>query len=97
PEGVALQLPGRTVTLPRTGQAPEERYSDGNVTFSSGGIYARIEEPDGTYICRDKPSEVPWEEARARGIEVRAAGQESEWSLEIDEGHSIVFIGDAAT
>jgi len=36
----------------------------------------------------------PWDQARARGAEFRAIGQEPGWSLEIDQGRSIRYIGD---
>jgi heat shock protein HslJ/uncharacterized membrane protein len=36
----------------------------------------------------------PWEESRLLGYEFRAIGQEPGWTLEIDEGRSIRFIGD---
>lgn len=36
----------------------------------------------------------PWDQARARGAEFRAIGQEPGWSLEIDRGRSIRYTGD---
>lgn len=95
PQAVSLRLSNRNATLPRSVAASGERYSDGSATFWNAGSYARIEEPAGTYFCRNSPTEVGWEDARSRGIEVRAAGHEPEWSLEIDEGTGIEFVGDS--
>jgi uncharacterized membrane protein len=36
----------------------------------------------------------PWEEARRRGVEFRAIGQEPGWSLDIDQGGMIEYAGD---
>ena len=36
----------------------------------------------------------PWEDARGRGIEFRAIGQEPGWFLEIDEGRSMHLVYD---
>ncbi|HEX6053951.1 MAG TPA: hypothetical protein VFZ21_31990 [Gemmatimonadaceae bacterium] len=36
----------------------------------------------------------PWEEARRRGVEFRAIGQEPGWMLDIDEGGMIQYAGD---
>src|SRR4051812_4120837 len=72
PEAAELRLPNRVVTLPRIAGA-EERYSQGDVTFWNGRTYARIEESGSSDICRSNPTEVAWEDARLRGIEIRAA------------------------
>jgi heat shock protein HslJ len=36
----------------------------------------------------------PWEQARLRGVEFRAIGQEPGWNLEIDQGREIRYVGD---
>jgi putative lipoprotein len=76
------------------------RYSDGSVTLSGLEEYVRLEEPGAVYFCRSIPAEVPWQEARFRGIEFRAAGDEPPWSLEVDSGVVVEFatgLGDART
>lgn len=35
-----------------------------------------------------------WEEAKARGVDFRALGQEPGWSIEIDHEGEILFVGD---
>lgn len=36
----------------------------------------------------------PWDEARARGVEFRAVGQEPGWSLDLDQGRTFHYTGD---
>jgi uncharacterized lipoprotein YbaY/membrane-bound inhibitor of C-type lysozyme len=89
-----LTLPSGKATLTRGVGVSQEPYSDGRVTFWTAGNYARIDEPDGTHICRSVPTEEAWEDARSRGIDVRAAGEDPDWSVEIDEGNVMAFVGD---
>jgi len=95
PDAVDLRLPNRVLILPRSADPSEQRYSANGVTFWNAGNYASIEGPDGKYVCRNSPAEVAWEEARSRGIDVRAAGEDPEWSLEIDEGKGMEFVADS--
>jgi putative lipoprotein len=43
---------------------------------------------------RPQPASVPWEDARRRGVEFRAIGQEPGWMLEIDREKSIYLLAD---
>jgi putative lipoprotein len=45
-------------------------------------------------VPADRPAVDPWEDARGRGIEFRALGQEPGWFLEIDEGRSMHLVYD---
>lgn len=45
-------------------------------------------------VPADRPAADPWEDARGRGIEFRAIGQEPGWFLEIDEDHSMHLVYD---
>ena len=67
------------------------RYSNGTATLSGVEEYARFEESGSSYWCRSAPAEAPWQAARLRGIEFRAAGDDPEWSLEIDSGVAVAF------
>jgi uncharacterized lipoprotein YbaY/membrane-bound inhibitor of C-type lysozyme len=96
-QAVNVRLAGGNAMLPRSASASEERYSDGRITFWNAGDFAQIDEPGGTSICRSNSDEVAWEDARWRGIEIRAAGHEPEWSLEIDEQTGIDFVADSGT
>jgi putative lipoprotein len=44
--------------------------------------------------ARPEGSGVPWEDARSRGIDFRAVGQEPGWFAEIDDGKSIYVFAD---
>ncbi len=44
--------------------------------------------------ARPQPASVPWDEARRRGIDFRAIGQEPGWMIEIDNGKSIYVLAD---
>lgn len=43
---------------------------------------------------RPQPASMPWEEARRRGVDFRAIGQEPGWMLEIDHEKSIYLLAD---
>lgn len=59
------------------------------------GVKARLElgsERHGQ--CKLDRSRVPWEEARRRGVDFRAVGQEPGWHLEIEHGGPLLFVYD---
>jgi hypothetical protein len=95
PERVELITPSRKAVL-RTETIPSSpvRYTDGNTTVSVMGDYLRLDEPGGTYWCRSFPEEVPWQAAKLRGIEFRAAGSDPAWTLEIDSSAGVEFVTD---
>ena len=43
---------------------------------------------------RPQPAGVPWEDARRRGVDFRAIGQEPGWMLEIDHEKSLFLLAD---
>jgi putative lipoprotein len=79
---VALALPGRTITLPQAPAASGARYTDGATTFWNKGTEAMLDLDGLMHTCRVLRD--PWQEARDRGIDFRALGQEPGWFLEID-------------
>lgn len=100
PKRVDVETESRKTTLAETSPPSTVRYSDGRVTLSSLEEQVRFEEPGAVYFCRSTPVEVPWQEARFRGIEFRAAGDDPVWSLEVDSGVAVEFAtgrGDART
>ncbi len=53
PDTVWVELPGRTVRLPRDNAARGTRYSNGDIDFSVEGADARLETEETTYTgCR---------------------------------------------
>jgi hypothetical protein len=90
PKRVEVTTANRKVMLTETAQPSPARFSDGSATMSDLGELVRFEEPGAVYWCRIEPAEVPWQEARLRGIDFRAAGDPA-WSLEIDNGVATEF------
>jgi hypothetical protein len=91
PKRVEVETEARRATLVETTPESPVRYSNGSMTLSDLAEQVRLEEPGAVYFCRSLPSEVAWQEARFRGIEFRAAGDNPSWSLEIDSGVAIEF------
>jgi hypothetical protein len=90
PKRVEVVTASRKATLTETAQPSAAQYSDGSVTLSGLGEIIRVEEPGAVSWCRSAPVEIPWQEARLRGIDFRAAGDPA-WSLEIDSGVAVEF------
>jgi putative lipoprotein len=98
PKRVEIETATRKATLVETTPPSPVSYSDGVVTLSGLEEHVRFEEPGAVYFCQSMPAEVPWQEARFRGVEFRAAGDEPPWSLEVDSGVAVEFatgLGDA--
>jgi putative lipoprotein len=87
-------MPGRTITLPQAISASGVRYSNGTTTFWNKGNEATLEMDGATQMCRVLRD--PWQEARDRGIEFRAVGQEPGWFLEIDQEREMRLLYDYA-
>jgi uncharacterized membrane protein len=89
---VEVLSPGeRSMILPLIDSSPL-RYGDKTTTLSGLTEYVRIDGPRGHLVCRSAPAEVPWAEARLRGIDFRAVGDAPDWTLDIDEGVRIEFV-----
>ena len=91
---LVLELSGRTITLPQAVSGSGARYSDGVSTFWNKGNEATLELDGRTRSCRVVRD--PWREARERGIDFRALGQEPGWYLEIDNEKSMRLLYDYA-
>ena len=90
PKRVEVTTANRKAMLPEVAQPSSARFSDGSATLSELGELVRFEEPGAVYWCRIEPVEVPWQDAKLRGIDFRAAGDPA-WSLEIDNGVGAEF------
>jgi len=87
-----LFLPGRTVRLPHVPAASGAKYSDGQVTFWSKGREALVEAgAAGSRRCNENRRRSIIEDAKLRGADFWATGNEPGWTLEID-WHSILFV-----
>ena len=89
---IVLSLPNRDRTLAQVVSASGARYSDGDGMFWDRGGEAALETDGRLRTCRALPD--PWQDARERGLQFRAVGQEPGWFLEIDEARSIHLIYD---
>ena len=97
PERVWLFLGQRTHSLPQIPSTSGIHYTDGRFTFRERDDQAWTEGPGESHArCVNQPVAVPWEEARLKGVDFRAVGQDSAWTLEIDEGSGITFEGGGA-
>jgi|SRR5690625_5184470 len=61
------------------------------------GVTAKPGHETASEAALEEFSEEPWEEARARGAEIRAIGQEPGWWLEIRRDGSIMLASDYGT
>ena len=98
PGEIALWLPerfgSRYLVLPNVRSASGAKYQDGDVAVWTKGLDMALFEIDGhTFTdCTRDPQRSAWEDARRRGVDVRAVGQEPGWHLEITEGERIRFV-----
>ena len=93
-DSVTLRLPTRILTLPKVETASGTRYEGHGTTYAGKGEDASLE-TDATLHsqCQAARAANAWEEAALLGVEFRAVGQEPGWTLELDEGRSMRFIG----
>lgn len=93
-EAVA-NLNGEDLQLKQVAAASGARYANERAEFWSKGEEASIMLDGKTYTnCQSKPEQLPWAEAKARGIDFRATGNEPGWLLELDADLQIEFVGD---
>lgn len=95
PGEMALWLPDRYVVLSQVPSGSGAKYQEGDIEFWSKGDDAMLTVGDRQYLnCALAPDRVPWEEARRRGVNFRAVGNEPGWFLEIQQGRQLLFVGD---
>jgi len=93
PGEMALWLPDQYVVLPQVRSASGTLYEDGDISFWSKGDDAMLTVVDQMYQnCHLQPQRVPWEDARRRGVDFRAIGNEPGWYLEIQSGKQLLFV-----
>lgn len=88
-----LFLPNETLRLAHVPSASGARFSDGDATYWSKGEGVLIEVGKVRYQgCKNNRSKAIWEDAKLRGVDFRAVGNEPGWHMEISEGLKIVLI-----
>jgi putative lipoprotein len=82
-EAIDLMLPDGRRRLPRVPTASGERYAGGGVSFWSKGREATLELDGRAHACTENRRRSIIEDARRRGVELRAVGQEPGWIFEL--------------
>ena len=97
-EKVWLFLPSGTVSLPHVEAASGAKYGDGKTLFWNKGEVAMLER-DGhkRTECKNNRSKAIWEDAKLRGADFRAVGNEPGWNLELSRDYGIVFVTNYGT
>jgi len=94
-ESAWLFLPGETVNLPARHSGKGRLFEDNGYSFLVARNRMELHTPDRSVegCKRDRMREV-WEDAKLRGVDFRAAGNEPGWHLEIGLGKSLLFVTD---
>jgi membrane-bound inhibitor of C-type lysozyme len=87
---LVLFLPEQTLHLRRVPSASGAKYANEGVVFWTKGGEARLERGDAARPCRENRVASIWEDAKLRGVDFRAVGNEPGWVLEIGP-QEIVF------
>ena len=86
-------LPGETVKLPVVVSASGAKFSDGKITYWSSKDGALLEYNGKEYKhCKVNRKQSIWEDAKLRGVDFRAVGNEPGWTLEIRNSEQILFV-----
>ena len=94
PGEIALWLEERYQVLGEVRSASGSRYEDGTTVFWSKGSVATLTVDGQEHSeCVLAPARVPWEDARRRGVDFRATGNEPGWYLEMQRDRQILFVG----
>ena len=89
-----LFLPGKTISLPHVPSASGAKYSEDQITYWSKDDEALLTIGDEKHTgCKNNRALAIWEDAKLRGVDFRAVGNEPGWNLEIFTGEKIVFVG----
>jgi membrane-bound inhibitor of C-type lysozyme len=95
PGEMALWLEDRYLILSQVRSASGTLYEEGDISFWSKGQAAMLTVAGQVHSnCRLVADRAPWEDARRRGVDFRAAGNEPGWYLEIEDGRQLLFVGD---
>lgn len=89
-DALDLFLPEQTLRLRRVPSASGAQYAADGVVFWTGDDAARLERGEAAWSCREDRAASIWEDAKLRGVDFRAVGNEPGWVLEIGP-REIVF------
>jgi len=95
PEEMAVWLEDQYLILPQVRSGSGAKYQEGDVTFWSKGEEAMLTVGRQQFgDCVLVPHRAPWEDARRRGVDFRAVGNEPGWYLEIQHDRHLLFVAD---
>ena len=88
-----LFLASGTLNLPQVPSASGAKFQEGSTVYWSKGEMAMLElEGQPGLECRNNRSKAIWEDAKLRGADFRAVGNEPGWTLEISRSYGIVLV-----
>ena len=91
---VWLFLPEKTISLPQVPSGSGAKYRENQIIYWSKGDEALLEFENVKYLkCKNNHTVAIWEDAKFRGVDFRAVGNEPGWNLEIIKSEKIVFFG----
>ena len=92
-ESAWLFLPQGSKRLPSVPSGSGAKFSDGSATYWGKGEEALLELDGKTYrACVNNRRMAIWEDAKLRGVDFRALGNEPGWYLEISEGNRLLLV-----
>jgi uncharacterized membrane protein len=95
PGEMAMWLPDGYVILSQVRSASGTLYEEDDIAFWSKGDEAILTVADQSFQnCQLQPEQVPWEDARRRGVDFRAVGNEPGWHLEIQIARQLIFVSE---
>jgi acid phosphatase (class A) len=90
-----LFLPNQTVNLPLVRSGSHAKYREGSIRFDAKGDRSSLEIGEERHTdCTNNRAKAIWEDAKLRGVDFRARGNEPGWHMEITASEKIVFVGD---
>ncbi|MBT7719078.1 MAG: MliC family protein [Halioglobus sp.] len=95
PGEMALWFEDRYLILSQVRAASGTKYQEGDVVFWSKGDQVIFSAAGVRYAnCQINHVRAPWEDARRRGVDFRAVGNEPGWHLEVRGDQHLLFVGD---
>jgi membrane-bound inhibitor of C-type lysozyme/uncharacterized membrane protein len=94
-DGILLYMTDDTLIMQQVISASGAKYQGSGGTLWVKGEEATLDLGYRSYRdCKINHHRGPWEDARRRGVQFRAVGQEPGWFLEIKPGQNILLVGD---
>jgi putative lipoprotein len=95
PGEMAVWLADRYLVLSQVRAASGVKFQEGDTEFWMKGEEASLLLDGQRFTgCQLNHARAPWEDARRRGVDFRAVGNEPGWQLEIQSGRQLLFVGD---